>query len=178
MATGAGITHKEGSINTNERFMRVAIAIVMFTYPLVLETSPIDLLALLPLMAIYPMFTAIVGWDPVLFAKETAEINGKTKLLRAVARIILLIIGTMMIVIAVTIPGKYIGWYSVLALLAIVPITIAIMAENPIQTLRESNAALRNNHKAYVEQSNIGEPASELVESAVNRRGEQNKRAA
>jgi len=168
MATDTDIIHKEGNIKTSERIIRAAVAVVMFAYPMVIETSLIHLLAFLPLIAIYPMFTAIVGWDPVLFAKETGEFKGKTRLLSVVARIILVLVGTMMIVATLTFSNPYVGWYSLLALFAIVPIMIAIMAENPIQALRESNAALRDSCKGHIEQSVVGKKKPGLDESVID----------
>ena len=111
MALDTGTIHKEGNISSSVRFMRAIVAIVMLAYPLVTNTANFDLLAVLPLVAIYPMFTAIVGWDPIQFALETAETRGKTKLLNAVARITLVVISTMMIAAVLTISDKYTGWY-------------------------------------------------------------------
>lgn len=179
MATDTGTIHKEGNITVIDRTIRVFVAIVMLGYPMVTETSPLDVLALLPLIAIYPMFTAIVGWDPIQFAKETSELNEKTNLLSAVSRIVLVGVGVMMILATLTSPGNFVGWYSLLALFAIVPVMIAIMGENPIRALRESHGAITSNYEAYAEQSVIAKANSELVESAIEiMRDEKHKKAA
>jgi len=111
MALDTGTIHKEGNISSRERFMRAVVAIVMLAYPLVTDTVFDGLLAVLPLVVIYPMFTAIVGWDPIQFALETAETSDKTKLLHSVARIALIVLSTMMIAAVLTISDKYTGWY-------------------------------------------------------------------
>ena len=82
MAKDTGVIHKEGNITTSERFLRAITAIVMLAYPMVIETSPLDFLALLPLIAIYPMFTAIVGWDPIQFARDVGEFDNNIQAIK------------------------------------------------------------------------------------------------
>ena len=160
--------HKEGNIKTSERMLRAFVAIVMLAYPMAADVAPLDVLALLPLIAIYPMFTAIVGWDPIQFAKDVGEPNGRVISLSAVARIVLVAVGVMMIMTTLTYPGTFVGWYSLLALFAIVPIMVAILAENPVQILHESRFALSDTCKTNAEQPVINEADLELVENAVD----------
>lgn len=179
MATGIALIHTEGNIAVRERITRAVVAIFMLVYPMVTEASPLDVLALLPLIAIYPMFTAIVGWDPVQFVVDTGALNNKTFLLNLVSRIVLVSVGIMMLLVTLTIPDTYVGWYSLLALLSIVPIMIAIVGENPVQALRESHAAIRANYKDHVEQSIIDDTDSGIVKNAVEcMRDKMHKKAA
>ncbi|WP_455201325.1 YgaP-like transmembrane domain [Kaarinaea lacus] len=179
MATGTALVHKEGNITVTERIARAAVAIIMLTYPMAAEVSSLDVLALLPLIAIYPMFTAIVGWDPIQFVMDTGALNGKTVLSNLVSRIVLISVGTMMILVTLTISETYVGWYGLLALLAIVPVMIAIMGENPVQALRKSHTVIHANDKDHVEQLIAGEADSGMVKNAVEYlRDEVHKKAA
>ena len=143
MAAGTDMTHTEGDITPRTRLVRAIAALVMVGYPMVSGGTPIGIFALLPLIAIYPMYTAVVGWDPVKFLMEVAEPKGRSAQLQWAARFVLAMTGVVMIGTTLTISGE-VGWYGLLALFAIVPVFIAIMGENPVDALRDSNEQLRN----------------------------------
>jgi hypothetical protein len=142
MKTGKCVVHTEGNITTLSRMMRAATAIVMLGYPMFVETNPLGIIALLPLIAIYPMFTAVVGWDPLRFIMETSQAQGRIRQLRFVGRFVLLLVGATMLGVTLTKSGL-VGLYALLALAAIVPIFIAILGEDPLEALLESSKKLR-----------------------------------
>lgn len=154
MNARASYDYNEGDISLIARIVRASVAIIMLASPMMVTASHMDLLALLPLIAICPMYTAIVGWDPCAFVVATARAQGKYLLVQWVARIFLLLTGAMMIVASLTLtaPGDSLGWYSLLALAAILPIWVGIVGENPVFALRDSNAALRASSKIDVAQ--------------------------
>ncbi|WP_455206862.1 hypothetical protein [Kaarinaea lacus] len=182
-AKGTDIIHQEGTITIGERFTRALLAISMLFYPMLSSALQMDWIAMLPLVAIYPMFTAIVGWDPILFLVESGEHAGKSSQVRTVARLVLISVGALMIVAALIIPAGYIGWYSLLALFGAIPVFIAILGENPVLALHDSIVDLRDINKNKVEQTVVIRRAAGLDESAgksfiVNQISQAHKRAA
>lgn len=119
-----------------QRAARGFTALVMLFYPLAVNTSPLELLALLPLLAIYPMFTAIVGWDPLQYAVNSLQVSCRTR--RVLARTGLLVIGLGLIATTMLVDAAPLGSLVVLALIAIVPIYAALIGENPLSALVDS----------------------------------------
>jgi len=145
----------EGNISLPSRIFRAITALFMLIYPMI-EGLPIDLVALFPLIAIYPMYTAIVGWDPVAFILASARAQGKYSQIRVAARVFLFIIGAALIgytLVIAELSSKVLGNNSILALVGILPIYVAIIAENPIVALRDSIAAVLNNSEVETKQS-------------------------
>lgn len=172
MAKRTDTIHQQGNISIGERIARALVAISMLFYPMLMSESQMEWIALLPLVAIYPMFTAVVGWDPVLFIIETGEQAGRSSQVRMAARIVLASVGALMIVATLTVPVGRVGWYSLSALIGTLPVFIAILGENPLQALQDSVADLRATYKNEAEQvveyklpSRIGESAGSSVVS-------------
>jgi hypothetical protein len=127
----------DGDLTVAQRSARATAALVMLLFPMTTATTPLGFVALLPLIAIYPMFTAVVGWDPVRYVLAiTDEHNGVSQV---VARTGLVIIGTGLIGSTMLTSVNPLGGLSVLALLGILPIFVAIFGENPIKALFESS---------------------------------------
>lgn len=125
----------QGDLTRAERFARAGAALIMLVYPMITSTTPLELIALLPLIAVYPMYSAIVGWDPVRFVLQNLESKGIS---RFVARAGLGVIGTGLIAATMLTSMTPIGGLAVLALLGILPIFVAIFGENPVVALFES----------------------------------------
>jgi hypothetical protein len=135
--SGAIQNHEShGDLTTSQRVARTAAALVMFLYPMTTAASPLGIIALLPLIAIYPMFSAVVGWDPVRYVLEG---NKEWGISQTVARAGLVVIGTGLIGAPMLASVNPIGGLSLLALLGILPIFAAIFGENPVTALIESN---------------------------------------
>jgi len=126
----------QGDIRPGQRLLRAGVAATMILYPLVTGVTPLGWVALLPLIAIYPMFSAIVGWDPVRFILSASdEMLGVN---RTVARVGLTVIGTGLISATMLVDTNPLGGLVILALLAVLPILAAIFGENPVAALVES----------------------------------------
>lgn len=125
-----------GNLTTCQRQSRAVAAIIMLVYPMITAASPLGLVALLPLIAIYPMFTAIVGWDPIRYVLANA--NEEQGVSQTVARTGLVIVGTGLIGATMVTSVYPLGGLAVLALLGILPIFVAIFGENPVSALFES----------------------------------------
>lgn len=145
------MVYTEGDITPLNRLIRAATALAMLGSAMHSPANPLDIVALLPLIAIYPMFTAVVGWDPVQFIIDTAQSRGRRATVRLAARILLAMISAAMIGTTLTVSGE-LGWYSLLALAAIVPMFLAILGEDPIEALCESSEYLRRRDENQREQ--------------------------
>jgi len=127
----------QGELTGEQRYARATAALLMLGYPMLTTAAPLGVIALLPLIAIYPMFTAVVGWDPVRYVLNTSdEALGVS---RSVARAGLVVIGTGLIGATMLTTVNPIGGIAVLALLGILPIFAAIFGENPLTALLTSS---------------------------------------
>ncbi len=130
-----------GNLTPSQRYARAAAALVMLIYPMITVASPLGLIALLPLIAIYPMFSAVVGWDPVRYVLSGDKDLGISQ---TVARAGLVIVGTGLIGATMFATVNPLGGLIILALLGIAPIFVAIFGENPVIALIESNRIYRD----------------------------------
>jgi len=126
----------QGDLTNTQRYARAAAALIMLGYPMVTAAAPLGIVAILPLLAIYPMFTAVVGWDPVRYvlndSRQTLGVN------QTVARTGLVVVGTGLIAATMLTTVNPIGGIAILALLGILPIFVAIFGENPFSALAQS----------------------------------------
>lgn len=136
MTTSANqINDTQGDLTRSERTARATAALVMLVYPMITSAAPLGFIALLPLIAIYPMYSAIVGWDPIRYVLSSLESRGIS---RTVARTGLGVIGTGLIVTTMVTNVSPLGGLAVLALVGILPIFVAIFGENPVTALFEN----------------------------------------
>lgn len=63
-------------LNVIERISRIVIGTGLIVFTLVANVTPLGLLALLPLLGTYPIFSGLYGYDPVghWIAKEFGQI--------------------------------------------------------------------------------------------------------
>lgn len=54
-------------LNVIERVSRIVIGTCLIVFTLVVNFTPLGLLALLPLLATYPIFAGVYGYDPVTY---------------------------------------------------------------------------------------------------------------
>jgi hypothetical protein len=120
------------NLTTGSRLVRLAIGAGLIGYTLTYPQSPLGAVALLPLLAIYPLMGAVIGWDPVkaLFCnKSFAQRVGN---LSPTVRLGFAVVGSAMIgsALVATAPATLIA-----ALLGVYPITVAILGEEPVAAL-------------------------------------------
>ncbi|WP_455200390.1 YgaP family membrane protein [Kaarinaea lacus] len=53
------------NITNSDRVIRIAAGLGM-VFSVTLQSGPIGVAAILPLFAIYPIMTGVVGWDPIV----------------------------------------------------------------------------------------------------------------
>ena len=54
-------------LNVTERVSRIVIGTGLIIFTLVVNIAPLGLIALLPLLATYPIFAGLYGYDPVTY---------------------------------------------------------------------------------------------------------------
>ncbi|MGD8559355.1 MAG: hypothetical protein PVG89_02380 [Gammaproteobacteria bacterium] len=56
---------KTTELKTSERISRIVIGTGLIIFTMLTSAAPLGLLAVLPLVATYPIFAAIFGYDPI-----------------------------------------------------------------------------------------------------------------
>lgn len=133
------ITHKAiTNLSTASRTARIALGVAFLLEVMTTRQAPLGTLAIWPLLAIYPLFTGLVGWDPlkevcrdVCFSKHLLHLNKTT-------RTCCYAIGIAMLSSVYIVTGAP-GWLILLPLMAIYPIYIAVLGEEPITALLNIN---------------------------------------
>jgi hypothetical protein len=122
------------NLTTGSRAARLIIGTTLIAEVLTTSTAPLGALALLPLLAIYPVFTGLTGWDPI---KEVCKSESFTRCmlhLPKIARLVIGAIGIAMLGSVFMVSGAP-GWLIVLPLVAVYPIFIAVIGEEPVTAL-------------------------------------------
>ena len=127
--------YSQGDLTSSQRYARAIASLVLIFYTMLTNTPTLGLVALLPLIAIYPMFSAVVGWDPLRYVLNSSDSVGVNK---AVARTGLVVIGAGLIAATMLAEIAPLGGLTILALVGILPIFVAIFGENPVAALFDS----------------------------------------
>ena len=125
-------TFKKAELNTAARVSRIAIGSIFIG--IVMNTAgPLGYLAVLPLLAIYPILTGLFGEDPIdgLLANWQGGFEGEC--LRPSSRVALLALGATAIG-AVMISPESVGIRATLALVAVYPIMAGLFGEDLFTT--------------------------------------------
>ncbi|MDH5327920.1 MAG: DUF2892 domain-containing protein [Gammaproteobacteria bacterium] len=117
-----------GNLSTVSRLVRVGAGATLIGVTMTTTATPLGWLALLPLLAIYPMFTAVTGWSPL------KALLGSQGELSTPVRVVAATVGIAAIgsVYVVTAP---LGNLAVLPLLGIYPVFAAIAGVEPLTAL-------------------------------------------
>ena len=60
------------NITNPDRVVRIVVGLGL-VYSVTLSSGPIGVAAILPLVAIYPLMTGFLGWDPVVSLRTTCK---------------------------------------------------------------------------------------------------------
>lgn len=154
MTTAYQTIETNGNLSNQQRGVRAVAALAMIIYPMTTVGSPLGFIALLPLIAIYPMFTALVGWDPIDYVLASVEDSDRVS--KILARVSLGIVGTGLILATMLVSVNPLGGFAILGLLGIAPIFLAIIGENPIKALFESRET-RSDSDQYFDQGQVSD---------------------
>jgi len=104
------------------------IAVVMSAH------GALGLLAVLPLIAIYPIFTGAIGFDPLREICRGQRVSDCLLHLPRAARIASGAIGILMLGSVFMVSGAP-GWLILLPLMAVYPVFLAVFGEEPVTAL-------------------------------------------
>lgn len=123
------IQHTTGveNISMISRIVRASLGALLIGFTMTTSATPLGVLTLLPLFSIYLVFTAITGWD-ALRALFHHEQPGSVQFNRLVRLGSALVSGAMIATV-------FLGYVSVLPLVAIYPMFIAITGHDPLDVL-------------------------------------------
>ncbi|WP_455204106.1 YgaP family membrane protein [Kaarinaea lacus] len=121
------------NIDTSSRAVRLVVGMGLIAYVLTSQQTPLGLLAVLPLIAIYPVFTGIIGWDPLVAVIKQRRFMQLALQIPKIARVALATAGFAMI--GSVFFTAELGNFAILALAGIYPIFLAITGYDPITAL-------------------------------------------
>jgi len=133
MATLISTNEATTNISQTSRVIRFGIGAAMILSVMDPSLGVLGNMAYLPLIAIYFIYCALTGWDPVR-AVFTHKDEGAINLSKP-ARIVLLSSGTLMIASVFMVGVNPIGLFALLPLVGIYPITAAIIGSDPIDVI-------------------------------------------
>jgi hypothetical protein len=125
------------NLSNVSRAIRGSIGVGLIAFVMTTLAAPLGWYALLPLLAVYPIFTAIVGWDPAkAFFQNTAVARRGLRLSKPV-RLVLGATGASLIgsVYVAAFFGGSLGLLALLPLIGIYPIAAAITGVDLITAL-------------------------------------------
>ena len=126
------------NLDTTSRVLRAVTGAGLILYTMSVSVTPLGWLAVLPLLAIYPMFTAITGWSPMRALFKVERNNGDSQF-STTARVSLGVVGAAAIGSVYVVSGP-LGGFAVLPLLGIYPVFLAIIGCEPFSTLTQSES--------------------------------------
>ena len=130
------------NLGQTSRVLRALTGAALIGVTMQSGAAPLGWLAVLPLLAIYPMFTAISGWSPLkaLFGQSYQGREYSNGQLSTATRVILAATGVVAIGSVYTVSGP-VGNLIILPLLGIYPVFTAILGEEPVTALISQNVS-------------------------------------
>jgi hypothetical protein len=136
------------NLDIHSRIVRALVGAGLIGYVLTTPIAPLGWLAVLPLLAIYPMFSAITGWDPVKAFFRSASVARRGVDLSTTSRAVFAVAGLALIgsIYGFAAAGVTPGVFAVLPIIGVYPMLAAITGIDPI-------TALYNLDREFTEQS-------------------------
>jgi len=122
------------NLSAGSRAVRLVIGAALIAEVMTTGQTPLGLLAVLPLLAIVPIFTGLTGWDPIKELCREERITQCLLHLPNTARMVIGGIGILMLGSVFMTSGAP-GWLLVLPLLSVYPVFVAVIGEEPITAL-------------------------------------------
>lgn len=126
MITTQNINRPVPNLLRSERIMRVVWGASFIGFVGAQDSGPLGAMALLPLIAIYPLATGMLGIDPIRSVLAPGS--------RAY-RVLQFSTGLAMLGVAFIAAQEILGMYALLALIAIIPVLAAILGCSPLMAL-------------------------------------------
>ena len=122
------------NLNGFSQASRAVLGCLLILIAMIAPKTPLGWLAVLPLVAVYPVFTAITGWNPVKTLYTKTRFAQRALHLSMVTRVVLAAVGVAAIGSVYVTPGV-LSYMAVLPLLGIYPVFAAILGADPIAAL-------------------------------------------
>ena len=123
------------NLSRSSRLTRVLFGTVLIGFTMQTAVSPLGWLAVLPLLAIFPVFTALVGWCPLKAIVARLKNNTVEDVrLSGYTRVLLGAFGVTAIG-SVYLASGPLGAAALLPLIGIYPVFMAIIGEEPVSAL-------------------------------------------
>ncbi len=123
------------NLNRSQRASRMLVAVSLLGVTISAPAGALGGLAVLPLVAIYPLITAVLGWDPIfeMFGWGAGDIaDGK---LGHASHVELALTGIVLIGGVLVAPEAAAAGFSVLALAGIFPLVSALIGADLLQPM-------------------------------------------
>lgn len=132
------------------RAIRGVIGVGLITFVMTTPAAPLGWYALLPLLAVYPIFTAIIGWDPAKAFFQNPAVASRGLQLSKPARLVLGVTGVSLIgsVYVAAFFGGSLGLLAILPIMGIYPIANAITGVDLITALYNMDNSLNKVEQA------------------------------
>lgn len=128
MNTIVNTSKYEGELSVGQKSMRVVVGASLVLVAMFYQ-GPFAEVALLPLLAVYPIITGLIGVDPVYLIWQ--KITGMRTEYSVVSRGLLVATATVLIGSVMVGQGE-LGWHGILALVAVYPVVAAIVGKDPL----------------------------------------------
>jgi len=132
--------HPNTNLTTGARAARLVVGTALIA-AVMSAHGALGLLAVLPLIAIYPIFTGAIGWDPVRELCRNERISDYLLHLPRAVRIASGAIGILMLGSVFMVSGAP-GWLILLPLMAVYPVFLAVIGEEPITAIYNIDTSL------------------------------------
>ncbi|WP_455212529.1 YgaP family membrane protein [Kaarinaea lacus] len=125
------------NLDKNSRLFRLLLGAGLIAFVMTTPEAPLGWYAVLPLLAIVPIFSALTGWDPIraFFTHKTTR--GWALSFSKPVRVASGVLGIALIgsVYAASFAGISLGLLAILPILGIYPVSAAIAGMDPITAL-------------------------------------------
>lgn len=125
------------NLDKNSRAVRLAIGAGLIAFVMTTPQAPLGWYAVLPLLAVFPVFTAIVGWDPLKAFFQHSAVSRRALNFSRPVRWALGTLGVVLIgsVYVASYLDVSLGAWMVLPIVAIYPVFAAIAGMDPVTAL-------------------------------------------
>ena len=153
------------NLNRSQRAQRVIVAVALLAVTVSATSGALGGLSVLPLVAIYPLITGLLGWDPIfdLFGwGAPVSTDGK---LSTASRVEFALTGTVLIGSVLLAPASIVSGVTVLALAGVFPMVSALIGEDLLQSA--GGVSYRTTHVHYEAQPDVAQSTA-VVAAAIN----------
>jgi hypothetical protein len=163
------------NLDNHSRAARALIGAALIAFVMTTPEAPLGWFAVLPLLAIYPIFSAITGWDPIKALFLHTSFSRKALHFTKTVRFISGAIGVAMVgsVYVASYIGASMGVWIVLPIVGIYPMFAAISGMDPITALYNLD---RDGFEADEVSSKPQSTVFGVIEGSKSGRSEQAKR--